>query len=195
MRILLIEDDKRTSEFVSKGLKQAGYIVDHSDRGDDGYKKATSETYDAAILDVMLPGMDGLSLINKLRSREINLPVIMLSAKKEVDDRIHGLQAGADDYMVKPFAFSELLARIQTITRRNQPDVNSRYIRVGDLSIDIVGRKVNRGDTRIDLQPREYSLLEYLARNKGRVVSKILVMENVWVFKCDPQTNVGESRV
>ena len=195
MRILLIEDDVRTAEFITKGLNQAGYLVEHADRGDDGFQKAISESWDAIVLDVMLPGMDGLTLINKLRSRQVNFPVIMLSAKKEVDDRIFGLQAGADDYLVKPFAFSELLARIQVITRRNQPDVNSRYINVGDMTIDIVSRKVTRGETRIDLQPREYSLLEYLARNKGRVVSKIMIMENVWEFNFDPQTNIVESRV
>lgn len=195
MRILLIEDDQRTAEFITKGLKQAGYVIEHANRGDDGYQRAVSETFDAAVLDVMLPGMDGLSLVSKLRSRQNNLPVIMLSARKEVDDRIFGLQAGADDYLVKPFAFSELLARIQTITRRNQPDINSRYINIGDLCIDIVSRRVTRGEKRIDLQPREYSLLEYLARHKGRVVSKIMIIENVWEFNFDPQTNIVETRI
>lgn len=195
MRILLIEDDQRTAEFITKGLKQAGYVIEHANRGDDGYQRAVSETFDAAVLDVMLPGMDGLSLVSKLRSRQNNLPVIMLSARKEVDDRIFGLQAGADDYLVKPFAFSELLARIQTITRRNQPDINSRYINIGDLCIDIASRRVTRGEKRIDLQPREYSLLEYLARHKGRVVSKIMIIENVWEFNFDPQTNIVETRI
>ena len=195
MRILLIEDDQRTAEFITKGLKQAGYVIEHADRGDEGYHRAVNETFDAAVLDVMLPGMDGLSLVSKLRSRQNNLPVIMLSARKEVDDRIFGLQAGADDYLVKPFAFSELLARIQTITRRNQPDINSRYINIGDLCIDIVSRRVTRGEKRIDLQPREYSLLEYLARHRGRVVSKIMIIENVWEFNFDPQTNIVETRI
>ena len=195
MKILLVEDDIRTAEFVTKGLKQAGYVIDHADRGDDGYNKAINETYDAAVLDIMLPGMDGLTIVNKLRSRQINMPIIMLSAKKEVDDRIFGLQEGADDYLVKPFAFSELLARIQTITRRNQPDINSRYINIGNLCIDIISRRVTRDEKRIDLQPREYSLLEYLARHKGRVVSKIMIMENVWEFNFDPQTNIVESRI
>jgi two-component system, OmpR family, response regulator len=195
MKILLVEDDVRTAEFIIKGLRQAGYIIDHVDRGDDGFTKAINETYDAAILDVMLPGMDGLTIVTKLRSRQNNMPIIILSAKKEVDDRIFGLQAGADDYLVKPFAFSELLARIQTITRRNQPDINSRYINIGDLCIDIISRKVTRDEKRIDLQPREYTLLEYLARHKGRVVSKIMIMENVWEFNFDPQTNIVESRI
>ena len=195
MKILLVEDDTRTAEFIIKGLKQAGYIIDHSNDGNDGYKKAKNEHFDAIVLDVMLPGMDGLTLVSKLRSKSIAVPVIILSAKKEVDDRIFGLQAGADDYLVKPFSFSELLARIQTITRRNQPDIHSRYINIDNLSIDIVSRKVSRDSKRIDLQPREYSLLEYLARHKGRVVSKIMIMENVWEFNFDPETNIVESRI
>ena len=195
MRILLVEDDQRTAEFIITGLKQAGYLVEHHSNGKDGYSQALYESYDAIILDIMLPAMDGLTIINKLRANNISTPTIFLSAKKEVDDRIHGLQAGADDYLVKPFAFSELLARLQTITRRQSPDINSRYIDIKDLHIDIVSHKVTRQDQRIDLQPREYALLEYLARNKDRIVSKIMIMENVWEFNFDPQTNIVESRI
>lgn len=195
MRILLVEDDQRTAEFIITGLKQLGYLVEHHANGKDGYSQARYENYDAIILDIMLPEMDGLTIIQKLRANNINTPTIFLSAKKEVDERIHGLQAGADDYLTKPFAFSELLARLQTITRRQQPDINSRYINIQDLSIDIVSHKVTRSDQRIDLQPREYALLEYLARNKDRIVSKIMIMENVWEFNFDPQTNIVESRI
>ena len=195
MRILLVEDDQRTAEFIIAGLKQAGYLVEHHNNGKTGYSQALYESYDAIILDIMLPEMDGLTTISKLRANNITTPTIFLSAKKEVDDRIHGLQAGADDYLVKPFAFSELLARLQTITRRHSPDINSRYIEIKDLSLDIVSHKVSRSGKRIELQPREYALLEYLARNKDRIVSKIMIMENVWEFNFDPQTNIVESRI
>jgi two-component system, OmpR family, response regulator len=195
MRLLLVEDDQRTADFIISGLKQAGYQIDHVSDGHKAYFQACEEVYDAAVMDVMLPGMDGLTIIQKLRAREISLPIIVLSARKEVDERIKGLEAGADDYLVKPFAFSELLARLQTITRRTQGEGASRYLRAADLSLDTINRRVTRQDKRIELQPREYSLLEYLLRNKGRIVSKIMIMENVWEYNFDPQTNVVESRI
>ena len=190
MRILLVEDDLKIASFVLMGLKQAGFVVDHSSDGKDGLDLASSGTYDVAIIDIMLPEMDGLSLIEELRRQKINTPVIILSAKRTVDDRVAGLQRGSDDYLTKPFAFSELLARVQALIRRGSSAVQSTRLEVGDLSMDLSSREVKRGGRPIELQPREFTLLEYLMRNAGRIVSKTLILENVWDYHFDPQTNV-----
>ena len=195
MKILLVEDDQRTADFIVKGLKQEGYKVEHIDNGKVAYDSLQYEHYDAAVMDLMLPGMDGLNIITRLREQGNQLPIIVLSAKREVDDRISGLKRGADDYLVKPFAFSELLVRLQAIMRRHQPLQELRYLNAADLKLDLVGRKVYRNDIQVDLQPREFSLLEYLLRHKGRVVSKIMIMENVWDYNFDPRTNIVESRI
>ena len=195
MRLLYVEDDLRTVPFVCKGLKQAGFVVAHAADGHSGLALALAESYDAAIIDIMLPGMDGLALIEELRRRRILLPVIILSAKRSVDERVQGLQAGGDDYLTKPFAFSELLARIHALIRRANHAPEATGIQVGDLHIDLLAHEVTRAGKKIDLQPREFSVLEYLARNAGRVVSKTMIMERVWDYNFDPQTNVVESRI
>ncbi len=195
MKILLAEDDAKTASFVVKGLEQAAYIVEHCDNGQDALSKALNRKYDAAIMDIMMPGLDGLSVIGKMRGKNIKTPVIILSAKGSVDDRIRGLQKGGDDYLVKPFAFSELLARVQALVRRSSGSSEPSSLVVGDLTMDILSRKVYRGGERIDIQPLEYALLEYLMRNAGRVVSKTMIMENVWEYNFDPQTNVVEVRI
>jgi len=195
MHILLIEDDVKIASFVSKGLKEAGYVVDHFINGTEGLAAAKLEKYDAGLIDIMLPGMDGLSIIDDLRANNINLPVLILSAKRSVDDRVKGFDTGGDDYLTKPFAFSELLARLQALIRRANHIVEPNNITVHDLSIDIRTRKVKRGEHKINLQPREYSLLEYLMRNAERIVSKSMIMEHVWDYNFDPHTNVVEARV
>jgi two-component system OmpR family response regulator len=191
MRILVVEDDEKIASFIVKGLKQAGFAVDHANNGEDGLHLATTEPYDAAVVDIMLPRMDGLTLIEELRRRKIATPVIILSAKRSVDDRVRGLQAGGDDYLTKPFAFSELLARVQALIRRTTTVASepTRLV-VGDLTLDLLSREVTRGEQRLDLQPREFALLEYLMRNVGRPVSKISILEHVWDYAFDPQTNV-----
>lgn len=195
MRVLLIEDDPKIASFLRKGLREEGFVVAHASDGDGGLAMALEAHYDAAVIDIMLPGRDGLSIIDELRRRRVKLPVIILSAKRSVDERVRGLQAGGDDYLTKPFAFSELLARIQALMRRAQDAPEPIGVTVGDLSIDLLRRVVTRGDRRIDLPPREFSLLEYLARNAGRVVSKTMIMEHVWDYNFDPHTNVVESRI
>jgi len=195
VRLLLVEDDAKVAAFVRKGLGEEGFVVDHAADGAAGLALASSAPYDAAVIDVMLPGMDGLALIDELRRRRIQLPVIILSAKRSVAERVEGLQAGGDDYLTKPFAFSELLARIQALVRRatNAPEPSG--ITVRDLHIDLRARSVSREGKRITLQPREYALLEYLARNAGRVVSKTMIIEHVWDYSFDPHTNIVESRI
>ena len=195
MRILLVEDDIKIAAFVSKGLKEAGYVVDHYINGNDGLSAAKLESYDAGVIDIMLPGIDGLTLIEDLRSSNINLPVIILSARRSVDDRVKGFNTGGDDYLTKPFAFSELLARLQALIRRANHIVEPNNLSVHDLTIDIRSRKVSRADRKINLQPREFSLLEYLMRNENRIVSNSMIMEHVWDYNFDPHTNVVEARV
>jgi two-component system, OmpR family, response regulator len=195
MRILLVEDDVKIASFVEKGLRAAGYAIDHAADGESGLQLALTEPYDAAVVDVMLPKLDGLSLIEKLRQKKINTPVIVLSAKDSVDDRIKGLQTGSDDYMTKPFAFSELLARVQALIRRASGLSEPTKLIVGDLSMNLLTREVLREGRKIELQPIEFSLLEYLMRNAGRVVSKTMIMEHVWDYDFDPQTNVVEARI
>jgi two-component system OmpR family response regulator len=195
MRILLVEDDLKTASFISKGLKEAGFVVDHVADGESGLQMASVESYDAAIVDIMLPKMDGLTLIETLRQQKINTPVIILSAKRAVDDRVKGLQRGGDDYLTKPFAFSELLARVQGLIRRNSGVLEPTSLTVSELSMDLLTREVAREGKEIDLQPREFALLEYLMRNQGKVVSKTMIMEHVWNYNFDPQTNVVEARI
>ncbi|BCA78250.1 MAG: winged helix-turn-helix domain-containing protein [Desulfuromonadales bacterium] len=195
MRVLLIEDDDRTADFVAKGYQQAGYAVDRAANGVDGLFMASHTPYDIAVIDIMLPRLDGLTVIEKLREQKLRLPIIVVSAKKSVDDRILGLQSGSDDYLVKPFAFSELLARTQALLRRVNQIAEPMTLQVDDLSMDVARRKVFRAGREIDLQHREFALLEYLMRNAGRVVSKAMIMEHVWDYNFDPETNVVESRI
>lgn len=190
MRILIIEDDIKIASFVEKGLKQAGYAVDVADNGTDGLHMALSEPYDAAVVDIMLPGMDGLSVIEAMRREKIATPVIILSAKHTVEDRVQGLRRGGDDYLVKPFSFSELLARVQALIRRSSQESEPTTLKVGDLELDLLSREARREGKTVELQPREFSLLEYLMRNAGRVVSKTMILEHVWDYSFDPQTNV-----
>jgi two-component system OmpR family response regulator len=195
MRILLLEDDRKIASFVVKGFKEAGFAVEHESDGEEGLHRALTESFDAAIVDIMLPGRDGLSVIEELRRHKITLPVIVLSAKRSVDDRVRGLQSGSDDYLTKPFAFSELLARIQALIRRASGTPEPVTLEYDDLSLNLLTREVTRGGRRIELQPREFALLEYLLRNAGKVVSKTMIMEHVWDYNFDPQTNVVEARI
>jgi two-component system OmpR family response regulator len=195
MRLLLVEDDAKTASFILKGLKESGYAVDHVADGELGLHMALSEPYDAAVVDIMLPKLDGLALVGELRRKKNKLPVIILSARGSTDDRVKGLQTGGDDYITKPFAFSELLARVQALLRRASGISEPTSLTVGDLSINLLTREVVRGESKIDLQPREFALLEYLMRNAGRVVSKTMIMEHVWDYNFDPQTNVVEACV
>lgn len=195
MRILLIEDDVKISEFVIKGLVSAGFVVEHAKDGEEGLAMALYESYDTMVVDIMLPRRDGISLIHDLRKKRVSTPVIILSARDRVEDRVRGLEAGADDYLTKPFAFSELLARIQALMRRAGGIVEATTLSCGDLFVDLIKRRVIRGGQEIELQPLEFSLLEYLLRNKERVVSKTMIMEHVWNYNFDPMTNVVEARV
>lgn len=195
MRILLVEDDIRTAAFIVKGLKQAGYVVEHAAEGEDGLALGLSESYDAGVIDVMLPGMDGFTLVEKLRAHRVTVPVIFLSAKGSVEDRVRGLQIGGDDYLVKPFAFAELCARINALIRRAGSITEPTTLTVADLAIDLLKRKAFRSGHPIELQSLEFSLLEYLMRNTGMVVSKTMIMEHVWDCHFDPQTNVVEARI
>jgi len=190
MRVLVIEDDKKIASFIKNGLKQAGFAVDQAFDGEEGLDLALREPYDVAVVDIMLPLLDGLSLIEELRKNKINIPVIILSAKRSVDDRVKGLEAGGDDYLTKPFSFSELIARIYALIRRSSGAPDATKLNVGALSMDILNREVIRNDKTINLQPREFALLEYLMRSKGRVLSKTLIMEHVYDYNFDPQTNV-----
>ena len=190
MRILVVEDDKKIAALVVKGMEQAGFAVDHAEDGEDALHLALSEPYDAAILDVMLPKLDGLTIIERMRQKKILTPVIVLSAKRSVDDRVRGLQTGGDDYLVKPFSFSELLARVHALIRRASHETEPTRLLIGELSLDLLTREVARAGKKIELQPREFSLLEYLMRNSGRVVSKTMIIEHVWGYNFDPQTNV-----
>jgi two-component system, OmpR family, response regulator len=190
MRILVVEDDKKIASLVVRGMEQAGFAVDHAEDGEDALHLALSEPYDAAIIDVMLPKLDGLTIIERMRQKKILTPVIVLSAKRSVDDRVRGLQMGGDDYLVKPFSFTELLARVRALIRRANHEAEPTRLLMGELSLDLLTREVIRSGKKIDLQPREFSLLEYLMRNSGRVVSKTMIIEHVWGYSFDPQTNV-----
>ncbi|HOS96043.1 MAG TPA: response regulator transcription factor [Deltaproteobacteria bacterium] len=195
MRILLVEDDRQTAGLIRKMLTQAGYTVEHATDGEDGLMLALNEHFDAAILDIMLPRLDGIQLIERIRGHGRILPVIFLSARSSVDDRIKGLRAGGDDYMVKPFALSELLTRVQALIRRATSMSEPTTLKVGNLTMDLLSRKVSRSNQNIDLQNLEFSLLEYLMRNAGRVVSKTMIIEHVWDYSFDPHTNVVEARI
>ena len=195
MRLLLVEDDVKIAQFVTNGLREAGFAVDYAANGEDGLHLALTEPYDIAIVDLMLPKVDGFTLIEEVRRININTPVLILSAKRSVDDRVKGLKTGSDDYLVKPFAFAELLARVQALIRRSTRVTAPAELKIADLKLDLDKRKVFRADQEIFLQPLEFSLLEYLMRNAGRVVSKTMIMEHVWDYNFNPQTNVVEARI
>lgn len=190
MRILLIEDDAKIASFIEKGLKEAGFAVDKCGDGQAGLERALTVSYDAAVVDLMLPKLDGLSVIETMRAEEVNTPVLILSAKQSVDDRIQGLQRGGDDYMVKPFSFSELLARVQALIRRDKKNTTPMFLQVADLEMDLLKHEVARDGEKIDLPTKEYSLLEYMMRNPGIVLSKTSILERVYDYAFDPQTNV-----
>jgi len=186
----MVEDDATIADFVSKGLTEAGFAVDVASDGDQGTELALRGSYDAAIVDVMLPRLDGLSLIDRIRARGSRTPVLILSARRTVDDRVKGLQAGGDDYLTKPFAFAELMARLQALIRRSTGQIEATRLSLGDLSLDLLSRQSERGGTAIDLRPREFTLLEYLLRNQGRVLTKMMILSHVWGYNFDPGTNV-----
>ena len=190
MRILVVEDDKKIASFVVNGLKQSGFAVDHSADGEDALFQAQTISYDAAVVDIMLPKLDGLSLIQQLRAKGTRIPILILSAKASVDDRVRGLQAGGDDYLTKPFAFSELLARVQALIRRSTQIPEPTRLAVGDLTMDLLTRQVQRGGATIELQPREFALLEYLMRHPNRPVTKTMILEHIFDYSFDPQTNI-----
>jgi len=190
MKILLVEDDAKIASFVAKGLREATYTVDISDNGEEGCELGQKNSYDAAIVDLMLPKQDGLSVIERWRTEQIKLPVLILSAKRSLDDRVKGLQRGGDDYLTKPFSFAELLARLQALIRRSGSAAVVTSLTFADLKMDLLTREVYRGSAKIDLQAREFLLLEYLLRNQNRVVSKTMILEHVWNYHFDPQTNV-----
>jgi DNA-binding response OmpR family regulator len=190
MRALVVEDDDAIADFVSRGLREAGFAVDREPDGEAGLAAASRQAYDVAVVDVMLPRRDGLSMIEELRRRKVFTPVLILSARRSVDDRVRGLQTGGDDYLTKPFAFAELLARVQALVRRSSRTADPTTLTVGDLELDLLTRRVSRAGTPIDLRPREFALLEYLMRNTGRVVSKTMILSHVWEYSFDPQTNV-----
>jgi len=189
MRLLLVEDDRKIADFVGHGMREAGFAVDRADNGIDGLHLALTEPYDVAVFDIMLPGMDGLSIIQRMREARIKTPVLVLSAKRSVDDRIKGLQTGADDYLTKPFSFSELLARVQALIRRASNSVEPTQLSVGDLKLDLLTRDVKRSDMTIELMPKEFELLHFMMLNAGKVVSKTAILEHVWGYDFDPQTN------
>ena len=195
MRLLLVEDDLKIAYFIKSGLREAGFVVEHSIDGGEALDLAISEDFDAAIVDIMLPGLDGLSLIKALRKQQNHLPVLILSAKRSVEDRVKGLQLGGDDYLVKPFAFSELLARLQALIRRAGNSAQPTKYTIANLTLDIHTRKVYRDNIQIELQPLEFKILEYLMRHCGQVVSKTMIMENVWEYNFNPRTNVVEARI
>jgi two-component system OmpR family response regulator len=187
--VLLVEDDDVIAEFVARGLDEAGFAVDRAGDGEEGLSLALRHAYEAAVVDLMLPRRDGLSLIEELRRRGRRTPVLILSARRTVDDRVLGLQTGGDDYLVKPFAFSELLARLQALVRRASGQAEPTRLEVGTLSLDLLTREVERDGQRLELRPREYALLEYLMRHAGRVISRTTILSHVWGYSFDPHTN------
>jgi two-component system OmpR family response regulator len=195
MRVLLIEDDPDTAQYVINGLEEEGHTIDHSADGREGMTQAMGEAYDVLIVDRMLPGIEGLAIVKTMRAAGCKVPIIFLTALGGVDDRVDGLDAGGDDYLTKPFAFSELLARINALSRRPHLKGEETRLKVGDLALDLITRKVYRGAAEIDLQPREFRLLEVLMRNKGRVVTRTMLLERVWSFHFDPKTSVVETHI
>jgi len=190
MRILIVEDDPQVGSFVAKGFKESGFAVDRAQNGEDGLHLALTESYDAVVLDIMLPRMDGLAIIDRMRQTGVRTPVLILSARDKVEDRVRGIQTGGDDYLTKPFAFAELLVRVQALIRRSNQTIEPTRLTVGDLVIDLLKHEVTRGGSLIYLQPREFALLEYLTRNAEKVVSKTMILEHIWNIDFDPQTNV-----
>ncbi len=190
MRLLIVEDDRDAAAYLVKGLKESGHVVDHAADGVEGLALSRAQTYDVAIVDRMLPRLDGLNLVQKMREEGNQVPVLFLSALGEIDDRVKGLKAGGDDYLPKPYAFVELLARVDALVRRRQPEQVQTKLVVGDLELDLLSRSASRGGHAIDLQPREFLLLEYLMRHAGQVVTRTMLLENVWDYHFDPQTNV-----
>lgn len=190
MRVLVIEDDRDVAQYLVKGLKEAGHVVDHAGDGKAGLTMAIGEGYDVMVVDRMLPGLDGLTIVKALRASDNHTPVLILSALGEVDERVRGLSAGGDDYLVKPFAFVELLARLEALMRRQQPAAAQTSLRVADLELDLLSRTVKRAGQTLDLQPREFQLLEFLMRHAGQVVTRTMLLEKVWDYHFDPQTNV-----
>jgi len=195
MRILLIEDDRQTADYIARGMEEAGHACNVVEDGRDGLYQATREPYDVLVIDRMLPGLDGLSLVKAVRAARIKTPALFLTAIGGVDDRVEGLEAGADDYLVKPFAFSELMARVNALARRPPVLEQKTVLRVADLELDLVKRQVARGNHIIDLQPREFTLLEVLMRSEGRVLTRTMLLEMVWEFHFDPKTSVVETHI
>ncbi len=195
MKLLVVEDDLRSSNFIQRGLREYGHVVDHAENGKDGLFLAASGKYDALIVDRMLPELDGLSIVKMLRATDNHVPVLFLTAMGGIDDRVEGLQSGADDYLVKPFALAELVARIGALTRRPPMSATQTTLEVGDLKMDLLKRIVTRGGKPIELQPQEFKLLEYLLRSEGRIVTRTMLLENVWDFHFDPQTSVVETHI
>ena len=190
MRILIIEDDLDTASYIKRGVEEVGHVADHAAEGKEGLLLATTEQYDVLIIDRMLPEVDGLTIVKTIRASENNTPVLILSALGEVDDRVRGLKAGADDYLVKPFAFSEMMARLEALLRRKEVDAPQTRLEVADLQLDLLSREVTRNQQTLDLQPREFRLLEYLMRHHGQVVTRTMLLEKVWDYHFDPQTNI-----
>jgi len=195
MHILVIEDDAGTADYLVKGLTESGYVVDRAADGREGLYMALGQDYDAMIVDRMLPGLDGLSIVQAIRAQGARTPVLILSALGEVDDRVKGLRAGGDDYLTKPYAFSELLARLEAVLRRGSAEAVDRHLKVSDLEMDLLSREVRRAGKPIELQPREFKLLEYLMRHAGQVVTRTMLLEGVWDYHFDPQTNVIDVHV
>jgi two-component system OmpR family response regulator len=196
MKVLLVEDNESVAGFVRKGLSEAGHVVDHANNGRDGMFLAASESYDAIVMDRMLPGgIDGLGIIGALRKAENKTPILILSALSDVDERIRGLQSGGDDYLVKPFAFGELMARLDALVRRSHTSETETTLLLDDLSLDLLSRKVTRGAKTLNLKPREFKLLEYLMRHANQVVTRTMLLEKVWDYHFDPQTNVVDVHI
>ena len=195
MKLLLVEDDQETAAYLKRALGEAGHAVDHAGSGRDGLLLAAGEAYDVIVLDRMLPQLDGLGILRTIRASGVKTPVLLLTALGGIDDRVEGLEAGGDDYLVKPFAFAELLARVNALARRPPPQTVQTSLRVADLDMDLMARTVVRGGRKIDLQPREFQLLEYLMRNAGRVVTRTMLLEAVWDFHFDPKTNIVETHI
>jgi two-component system OmpR family response regulator len=195
MKLLIVEDDASTAAYVTRSLKEHGHVVDQASNGRDGLLMATAERYDVLIVDRMLPGLDGLSLVKALRGAELKTPVLLLTTMGGIDDRVDGLNAGADDYLIKPFAFSELLARVNALARRPPMAEARTVLKICDLEMDLLKRRVTRGGEIIDLQPREFQLLEFLVRHADQVVTRTMLLEGVWEFHFDPKTNVVETHI
>ena len=195
MKILVIEDDAEMAAYVAKGLRQQGHAVDHAVNGRDGLFMAASEPYDLLVVDRRLPGLDGLAVVKTIRGAGIKIPVLFLTTMSGVDDRVEGLEGGADDYLVKPFAFAELVARINALGRRPPLITTDTTLKVDDLEVDLTKRTATRAGRRLDLQPREFQLLEYLMRHVGRVVTRTMLLEHIWEFHFDPRTNIVETHI